>query len=70
MSIPLRGRKAGMTEQFLDGPQVGAGFEHMRGKAVPKRMRSLLSAENPVFFYIFLKYAEQYVVSSDFPPDR
>jgi hypothetical protein len=33
------GGEAAMTEEELNGPQVGAGFEEMYGECVPKRMR-------------------------------
>ena len=34
MQIDRRFLEVAMTEQHLDGAQVGAGFEQMRGKAV------------------------------------
>ena len=37
--ICLRGRKRGMTQQFLNGAQVAASVQQMRGKAVAHRVR-------------------------------
>ena len=34
MSIHLCRAQRGMSEQFLDRPEVGTGVEQMRGKAV------------------------------------
>src|SRR5215470_3892449 len=34
-----RGGEAAMTEEELNGPQIGTGFEEMHSKCVPKRMR-------------------------------
>jgi hypothetical protein len=39
LSVALRGRKARVSEQLLDRPQIGAGAEQMRGEGVPERMR-------------------------------
>ena len=38
MQIDRRFLKVAMPEQHLDGAQVGAGFEQMRGKAVAQRV--------------------------------
>src|SRR4051794_2982962 len=38
MDVPRGGAEAAMTEQDLDGPQVGAGLEQMGGEAVPQGM--------------------------------
>src|SRR5215469_14391469 len=35
----LRRRKAGVTQQFLDRPQIAAGAEEMGRKTVPQRVR-------------------------------
>ena len=40
MGIDFCGADAGMAEQFLDDPQVGAIFQQMRGKAVAQHVRS------------------------------
>src|SRR5262252_10389202 len=34
-----RGGEAAMTEEELNGPEIGTGFEEMHSKCVPKRMR-------------------------------
>ena len=39
MGINLGGADAGVAEQFLDDPQVGAVLEQVRGKAVPEHVR-------------------------------
>jgi len=38
MQIDRRLLEVTMTQQYLDGAQVGAGFEKMGGKAVAQRM--------------------------------
>jgi hypothetical protein len=38
MQVDRRFLKVAMTQQHLDGAQVGAGFEQMRGKTVAQRM--------------------------------
>ena len=40
MGIDFCRADAGMTEQFLDDPQVGAIFQQMRGKAVAQHVRT------------------------------
>ena len=37
--VYLRRSDVGMTEDFLDGAQIGAAFEHMGRKRVTQRMR-------------------------------
>ena len=39
LGIALRGREAGVAEQLLDGAQIGAGAEEMRGEGMAQRMR-------------------------------
>ena len=39
MRITLSGRKSGMAEHLLNGPEIGPGGEQMGGEAVPKPMR-------------------------------
>jgi hypothetical protein len=39
LGIALGGREARMAEQLLDGAEIGAGAEQMRGEGVPQRMR-------------------------------
>ena len=39
LGIALRGRQAGVAEQFLDGAQIGAGAKQMRGEGMAERMR-------------------------------
>ena len=39
LGIALRGRQAGVTEQLLDLPQVGAVGEQMRCKAMAEGIR-------------------------------
>lgn len=39
MGINLRGTKVGMTQQFLDGPQVATGLQQMTGKGMPQHVR-------------------------------
>src|SRR5215470_15625081 len=39
LGIDLRRRQAGVAEQFLDLPQVGAGRQQMRGEGMPERVR-------------------------------
>jgi hypothetical protein len=39
MQIDRRLLKVAVSEQHLDGAQVGAGFKKVGGKAVPQRMR-------------------------------
>src|SRR5262252_8539304 len=38
MRVNLRGRNVGMAENRLDGTQIGAIFDHMRGATVTKHM--------------------------------
>ena len=40
VGVNLRRRDIGMAQQFLDLTQVGSPGKHMRGKAVPHRMRA------------------------------
>jgi len=39
MGVDLCGADIGMAKQLLDGPQITAGFEDMRGKGVAQHMR-------------------------------
>ncbi|CPA37803.1 Uncharacterised protein [Mycobacterium tuberculosis] len=39
VGVQLRGRQAGMTEQLLDHPQVGATFQQVGRRAVPQPVR-------------------------------
>ena len=39
LGIDLRGRQAGVAEQLLDGAQIRAGAEQMRGEGMAQRMR-------------------------------
>src|SRR4029450_2233221 len=39
LGIALRGREAGMAEEFLDGAEIGAGAQQMRGEGMAQRMR-------------------------------
>src|SRR5262245_4744153 len=39
LGIALRGREAGMAQQLLDGAEIGAGAQQMRGEGMPERMR-------------------------------
>ena len=39
VSINLGGGQRNVTEQLLDGAQIGAAFEQMRGERVPQRVR-------------------------------
>jgi len=45
VGIDLRGSDAGMSEQDLDDADVHASLKQVRGKAVPKRVRSELVVE-------------------------
>src|SRR5262245_53404800 len=40
MEVSSGGVEAAVTEQDLDGPQVGAGFQEVSGEAVTKRVHS------------------------------
>src|SRR6187455_1664500 len=40
VGIDLRGREVGMTEHHLDGAEIGAAFEQVRGERMPQRMRA------------------------------
>src|SRR5437899_2634541 len=44
MSIHLRGAERGVTQQLLDGPQVGAGVEQMRSERVAQRVYMQVSS--------------------------
>jgi hypothetical protein len=39
MQVHRRVGELGMSEQELDGTEIGAGFEHMRREAVTERVR-------------------------------
>src|SRR5437867_586723 len=39
----------GMTQQDLDGAQIGAGLEHVGGETVPKRVRRHMLADTSMF---------------------
>ena len=38
VGIDLGGRYVGVSQEFLDGTQVGAAIQHMGGKTVPEGM--------------------------------
>ncbi len=40
MRVNFRGAHTGVAEHLLDGEQVGAAFEQMRGETMPKRVRA------------------------------
>ena len=39
IGVNLRGGNVGVTQHFLDDPQIAAVFEKVRGEAVPQRVR-------------------------------
>jgi len=46
LGVPLRGRQALVSEQFLNGAQVGAFFQHVRAKGMTQRMRVNVGRES------------------------
>src|SRR5437870_13882552 len=40
VGVALRGRQAGVTQELLDRPDVGAGLEQVGGERVPERVRA------------------------------
>ena len=40
MRVALGRADTGVAEQFLDGTEVGAGLQQVRGERVPQRMRA------------------------------
>ncbi len=46
LRVALRGRKPLMAEQFLDGAQVRAFFQHVRSESVAQRVRMHIRRES------------------------
>jgi hypothetical protein len=42
MDVPCRGAEAAMTQENLDGPQVGTGFEPVGRETMAQRLNTLL----------------------------
>ena len=40
MGVPLGGAQSCVTEEFLDGPQIGAALEEMRRERMSQRVRA------------------------------
>ena len=40
MGVALRGAQLGVSQQLLDGAQVGSALQQMRGKRVAQRVRA------------------------------
>ena len=55
MQIPGRDLQILMTEQKLDGAQVGTGFQQMRGPAVANQVRALLGLRMPASLAAFVQ---------------
>ncbi len=49
MRVALRGRQAGVAQKLLDGAQIRPGFEHVRGEAVPQRVRARFLPQTQLF---------------------
>ena len=50
MQVDRRFLQVAMSEQHLDGAQVGAGFEQMRGEAVAQRVGMNMLVREPSAF--------------------
>ena len=56
MCINLRRGKAGMSQQFLDGTQIGAVFQQMGRESVPDGMGAHLLADGQLL-HVFIEDA-------------
>ena len=43
VGVNRRGVQAGVSQQFLDNPEIGTVVEHVRGAGVPQRLNTLLT---------------------------
>ncbi len=53
MRVALGGRETCVAEKFLDSAKIGSGLKHVRGKAVPERVRTRFLQQAQAFSMVF-----------------